>query len=63
MTFDEIRANNPDLLVNVYAMEPHGLVTLEIIDADRQSFVFRAETLEAALAAAFPEHTAPNVFE
>lgn len=61
MTFDELRAANPDLVVNLYAMEPGGLVTLELITPDGDTFTFRGETADAAVEQAFPErHECPN---
>lgn len=70
MTFDELRAANPDLAVSLYALEPGGFVTLEILTPDGQAFTFRAETAAAAIERAFPadalgqaETAAPNVFD
>lgn len=66
MTFDELRAANPDLAVSLYALEPGGLVTLEILTPDSQSFTFAAETAEEAIERAFPSAPPapePNVFD
>lgn len=67
MTFDELRAANPDLAVSLYALEPGGLVTLEVITPDGQAFTFAAETAAAAIEKAFPAEPAPmpepNVFD
>lgn len=52
--FDTIRENNPELAVNLYAMTPGGVVTLEIITPDGASFTWAGETAEAAIEAAFP---------
>ncbi len=54
MTFDQLRAAHPDLVLNVYAMTPGGLVTLEILTDDGQAFTFPAWTLDAAIVNAFP---------
>lgn len=54
-TFDEARAAFPDLAMNLYAMEPRGLVVLEIIDPVGETYVFRGSTAAEALASAFPE--------
>lgn len=61
MTFDELRAANPDLVANLYAMEPGGPVTLELITPEGQSFTFQAQTAEEAIEMAFPSApTCPN---
>lgn len=54
MTFDEIRAAHPELGLTLYAIEPGGPVTLEVITPDGGLFTWRAATAEAALAEAFP---------
>ena len=53
--FDEIRSENPDLAINLYAMTPGGDVTLEVITPDGQTFSWSAPTAEAALELAFPD--------
>ena len=53
MTFDDLRTANPALVFNVYAMEPGGPVTLEVIE-DGVAYTFDAATLAAAIALAFP---------
>jgi len=59
--FDTLRAENPDLAMNLYAMEPGGSVTLEIITPDTKTYTFTAPTAAAALALAFPEPTRPTI--
>jgi hypothetical protein len=53
VTFDDIRAANPALIFNVYAMEAGGPVVLEVID-DGTAYTFTAPTLAAAIDLAFP---------
>ena len=67
--FDVIREQNPELRLNIYAMEPGGPVTLEVITPDDGVFSFTAPTAAAAIAKAFPEPDAepdttdyPDVF-
>lgn len=52
--FDLIRQQHPDLAINLYAMTPGGIVTLEIFTPDGSRFSWDAETAEAAFAMAFP---------
>jgi hypothetical protein len=59
MTFDELRAANPELAVSLYALEPGGLVTLEILTPDGGAFTFAAETAAEAIEKAFPDATCP----
>jgi len=54
MTFDEIRAASPELCLAIYAMEPGGPVTLEILTPDGQVYSFKGATEAAVLLAAFP---------
>lgn len=54
MTFDEIRAANPELGFTIYAIDPRDDVTLEVITPDGGLFTWSAATAEAALALAFP---------
>jgi len=53
--FDRLCQQHPDLAINVYAMTPGGAVTLEVITPDGAPFTWQAETLELAVAMAFPE--------
>ena len=59
--FDELRRDNPMLRFNLYAMEPYGPVTLEIITPDDLTFSFTAMTAAGALEKAFP--TVPTATE
>ena len=52
--FDAIRAENPDLGFALYALEPGGPVTLEIVTPDGGLFTFKGATAAAAIEAAFP---------
>lgn len=64
MTFDELRAERPDLGFAVYAYEPDGPVTLEVLAAEGQ-FTFRGPTLADAIETAFPaedQESEANVF-
>ncbi len=56
--YDEIRAQNPDLVVNLYGMTPGGPVVLELIAPDGFTATYRGETAEAAIAQAFPQPAA-----
>ncbi len=58
-SLDAVREQNPDLGFSVYALEPGGPVTLEIVAPDEQIFTFKAATLEAALLLAFPPDNQP----
>lgn len=53
-SLDMLRLFNPTLGFAVYAMEPGGLVTLEVIDETGGIFTFKGETLEQAISIAFP---------
>lgn len=57
MTFDEIRAANPELGLALYAMEPGGPITLEVYTPDGQTFSWTGPTEAHVLALAFPEPT------
>jgi len=57
---DQLREKHPDLAIGVYALDPGGPVTLEIITPDQEVFSWRAGTLAAAIARAFPEPPAPD---
>lgn len=61
--FDTIRKQNPDIGLAIYALEPGGPVTLEIITPDEQVFTFRGATQAEALAKAFPPETVIPVSE
>ena len=63
MTYDELRAAHPDLVFNVYAMEPGGAVTLEVIAAGEPPYTFTAPTLAEAIDAAFPPSPEPDAFQ
>lgn len=64
MTYDDVRAANPDLVVNLYGMDPTGPVTLELILPTGEVFTFQAETAAAAIALAFPApEPVPSVFD
>lgn len=65
MTFDEARAAHPQLGFALYALEPGGPVTLEILTPEGDLFSFPAETAEDALAGAFPAPppALPSVFD
>lgn len=53
--FDAIRAANPELAISLYALEPGGPVTLEVIAPDGFSSTWAAPTAQQALAMAFPD--------
>lgn len=57
VNFDELRTAYPDLALNLYAMEPGGLVTLEILTGEG-TFTFAGPTAEEAIAMAFPPEIA-----
>lgn len=76
--FDDTRARFPHLGFAIYAFEPGGPVTLEVLSADGQRFTLTRPTLATALARAFPApalerptqpdvtpepEPAPNVFD
>lgn len=52
--FDAMRAASPDLGFSLYAMEPGGIVTLEIITPDGGVFTFKDVSARAAIDQAFP---------
>lgn len=54
MTFDDIRAANPELGLALYALEPGGPITLEIMAPDGQVYSFVAQTETEVLSIAFP---------
>lgn len=51
---DRLREKHPDLAIGVYALEPGGPVTLEIITPDQKVFSWHAATLAECIARAFP---------
>lgn len=53
--FDALRAENPELIINLYAMTPRGVVTLEVITPDGETYSWTAETAAQAYVMAFPE--------
>lgn len=65
MTFDELRARLPDFGLALYAYEPGGPVTLEIVAPGEQPFSFEggseAAVIERAAAGLAPSDTAPPV--
>ena len=61
--FDEIRSENPDLAINLYAMTPGGEVTLEVITPDGQNFTWVAPTAAEAIELAFPAEPEPDATE
>lgn len=58
--FDEIRLENSDLAINLYAMTPGGDVTLEVITPDGQNFTWVAPTAAEAMELAFPAEPEPD---
>ena len=54
MTLDELRNDNPELAFALYALEPGGPVTFEVITPDEQVFTFKGPTAQAAIDSAFP---------
>lgn len=69
MNLDAARARFPGFSFAVYAFDPGGPVTLEILTGD-ETFQFHAATEAEAWAAAFPEEPEPaepappvNVFD
>lgn len=60
-SLDELRTLMPELGFAVYAMEPHGLVTLEVYAPDGQVYSFAAPTEVEAIRKVFPPAAAPKV--
>lgn len=54
MTLDQARTTFPTLGFAVYALDPVGGVTLEVLSPDGQVFTFVGETEQAAFDLAFP---------
>ncbi len=59
-SLDEARTLNPELAFVVYALEPLGPVTLEIITPNGDVFSFVGPTEADALAKAFPPEPEPT---
>lgn len=64
MTFDQIREAWPHLGLAVYAYEPGGLVTVEVLAADGSRFELSGLTLDDTLGRLFtaPEPE-PSIFD
>lgn len=70
---DDLRNRFPELGFSVFAMEPRGVVTLEIYTPDGEVYSFVANTMSEAISKAFPkqeveednkpEQPASNVFD
>lgn len=59
-SLDEARRLRPDLGFSVYAIEPCGAVTLEVLDAEK-SYTFTGASEAEAWAVAFPaDEPAPH---
>lgn len=58
--FDALRAEHPELAINLYAMTPGGVVTLEVLTPDGNSFTWTDETAAGAYAQAFPDAAEPS---
>lgn len=58
MTLDELRNEHPELAFAVYALEPGGAVTFEIITPDGHVYQFKGLTAQAAIDKAFPPQEA-----
>jgi hypothetical protein len=60
-SLDDLRELRPDLAFALFAMEPIGVVTLEIYH-DGQVYAFKGATVAEAILAAFPpeQETAPT---
>jgi len=63
MTFDEARARNPGLALTLYALDPLGPVTLEIISPEGEIFKFESDTGQGALDLAFPPPAPESAFD
>jgi hypothetical protein len=59
-SLDDLRARHPELGFAIYAYEPGGLVTLEVLTPDGKTYPFKAETAASAAALAFPETAEPD---
>lgn len=56
---DDLRAALPDCGFALYAYEPGGPVTLEVITPDGETFTFAGPTAAAAIARALPRTPEP----
>lgn len=54
MTLDDLRVAQPELGFAVYAYDPRGAVTLEVLAPTGETFTFKATTEAAAIEKAFP---------
>ena len=54
MTLDELRAAMPRLGFALYALDPGGAVTFEIVTPEGELYSFAAPTAQSAIDAAFP---------
>lgn len=57
---DELRTALPEFGFALYAIEPGGPVTLEVIDPTGTILTYRDATADAVLALAFPPDDAPD---
>lgn len=62
-SLDDLRTQFPELGFAVYAMEPRGLVTLEIYAPDGQTYSFKGESEDAVIGQAFPAPIEPVVVD
>lgn len=53
-SLDDLRAAHPDLGFALYAIEPHGTVTLEVHTPIGDVFTYEGKTAAAAIQVAFP---------
>lgn len=67
MTLDDARRDFPLLGFALYAYEPSGTVTLEIMDAYGSTHTFKGASEEIVFRAAFPAYEKPsddiNIFD
>ncbi len=63
MTLDDARAAHPGFGFALYAFEPGGPVTMEVIALDGSIFPFTGPSEQAVLDLAFPPAPPPNVFD
>jgi hypothetical protein len=57
LTLDAVRERFPAFALALYALEPGGPITLEILAPDGESFTFTGPTEAAVLERAFPDMT------
>jgi hypothetical protein len=62
VNFDELRDAFPELGFALYALEPRGVVTLEVHE-DGQVFSFIGATAQEAIDTAFPPQPIESVFD